>query len=161
VNYYERTSGTNSDGTATFASPCDLAKQAEVAALVESAFGPGLELKEFGRLCPIDYYAVRHGRMSSVLEIKSRTHDAARYPTVFLNVRKWLALQMASIGFGVPAYFVVQFTDLTKYIEVSLVDASRHRIAGTSHVVKSKSDIEPVIEVPIESMKAIAIGGGR
>jgi hypothetical protein len=38
---------------------------------------------------------------------------------------------------------------------VSEVDASNHRIGGTKKLVKSTSDIEPVIEVDVSAMKEI------
>lgn len=156
TTYYARTSATNTDGTPLFATAADNAAQADVAALIERAFGPGLSLKPFGRLCPIDYYAERDGRLAAVLEVKSRSHDSTQYPTVFLNVRKWLALTMASLGLGVPAFFVVRFTDRVLFVDIADVDASEGRIGGTAKIVKSKSDREPVIEVPVSGMREVA-----
>lgn len=155
TDYYARTGVTNSDGTSLFASSDDNRNQSEVLCLIESAFGPGLTLNQFGRLCPIDFYAERDGRMCALLELKSRSHLSTKFATVFLNVRKWLALTMGSVGFGVPAFFVVRFTDKVLYINVAEVDASNHRIGGTKKLVKSRSDIEPVIEVDVSAMKEI------
>jgi hypothetical protein len=155
-NYYTRTSSTNSDGTPLFATQADNASQAAVAEMIERSFGPGLQVKQFGHLCPIDYYAERDGRMAAAIEIKCRSHDSLAYPTVFLNVRKWLAMKMASVGLGVPAFFVVRFTDQVLYVNIDDIDASKQRIGGTSRIVKSKSDREPVIEVPIAGMQCLS-----
>lgn len=155
-NYYTRVSTLNSDGTPIFATAADNDSQADTAFIIERAFGPGLSLKPFGHLCPIDYYAERDGRMSAVIEIKSRSHDSGAYPTVFLNVRKWLALTMASVGLGVPAFFVVRFTDRVMYVDLAGIDASSNRIGGTSRIVKSKTDREPVVEVPVSSMREVS-----
>lgn len=161
VNYYDRTAGRNSDGTPVFSTESDRANQIEAATAFVRWLGTGSEVKEFGKLCPIDYYSLRHGRMDSVLEVKCRTHEVGRYETVFLNVRKWLALQMASVAFGIPAYFVVRFTDGIRHIDLGSVDASRHRIAGTTRKVKSHTDQEPVIDVPVHSMREIDDDAGH
>jgi hypothetical protein len=157
-DYYARHSKSNTDGSRIFASEEDNSMQAEVAALIEVAFGPGLEVKQFGRLCPIDFYAERDGRMCALLEVKCRTHTSSQYPTVFLNVRKWLALTMGSLGFGVPSFFVVRFTDRVKFVNVADVDASNQRVGGTKRLVKSHSDREPVIEVPVGNMQELQSG---
>lgn len=157
-DYYARKATANADGTPLFATASDVACQQAVAEMIEQAFGPGLVLKKFGHLCPIDFYAERDGRMAAVLELKSRSHESATYPTVFLNVRKWLALSMAAIGFGVPAFFVVRFTDRVLYVDLRDVDARTHRIGGTRKIVKSRSDREPVVEVPVETMKEVKHG---
>jgi hypothetical protein len=93
--------------------------------------------------------------MVGVLELKSRTHASDRYPTVFLNVRKWLALNLAAVGLGVPALFVVRFTDDVRWVRIGAV-AGAVRIAGCRSIVKATSDIEPVIQVPVPDMQALA-----
>lgn len=155
-NYYLRGETINSDGTPLFAIDYDKSNEDEVRSALEKAWK--CEIKPFGRLCPIDYYSTRDGRMVGLLELKSRTHESTKYATVFLNVRKWIALLMGQNGLGVPAVFVVKFIDGIFYISVGDVDASKTKIGGTSKIVKSGSDIEPVIEVPISSMKRIHIG---
>ena len=75
-----------------------------------------------------------------------------------MNVRKWLALTMASVGFGVPSFFVVRFTDRVMFVNVAEVDASNQRVGGTKRLVKSHTDREPVIEVPLNDMKELRHG---
>jgi hypothetical protein len=152
-DYYSRTHTVNSDGVRGFATKQDVWNQQKAA--TEFAKVLGAEMKEFGQLCAIDYYALVKGKMAGVVEVKCRSHESSRFPTVFLNVRKWLALQMASVGLGVPAYFVVQFADGVRYINIAEVDAARHRVAGTKYLVKSHTDIEPVIEVPVSQMEKV------
>src|SRR4051812_47677982 len=121
MSYYERSAIQHLDGTAIFQTPADKRNESEVASLIGGAWG--CELHQFGALSPIDWYAVRDGRMIGLLELKSRAHESDRYPTVFLNVRKWLALNIGAIGLGVPAIFVAKFLDGTKWIPLSEVDA--------------------------------------
>jgi len=153
ASYYERSSSENSDGTPLFSIDLDKQNEDEAAAAIEAAWR--CELHKFGRLCPIDYYALRDGRMVGLLEVKSRTHPRGRYPTVFLNVRKWLVLRMGELGMAVPAIFVVKFTDGLYSIPIADVDARRLSMGGTQERVKSDIDIEPVIEIPIPELKEI------
>ena len=97
-DYYSRTHTVNSDGVRGFATKQDVWNQQKAA--TEFANVLGAEMKEFGQLCAIDYYALVKGKMAGVVEVKCRSHESSRFPTVFLNVRKWLALQMASVGLG-------------------------------------------------------------
>ncbi len=150
TDYYGRTGAINSDGTPLFASDHDKVNESEVAKLINLRWS--CELREFGNLSPVDFYALRDGRLVGVLEVKSRRMPSTKYDTVFLNVRKWLSLQLAGAGLGCPALFVVKFDDKTKWINVQDVDASKVRVGGCNRVVKSKSDIEPVIYVPISAM---------
>jgi hypothetical protein len=152
MSYYDRTSTVNTDGTPVFATKEDTDSQIETARLIEKFLGPNLVVKEFGHLSQIDFFAERDGRAAALIEVKARSHESAKFSTVFLNVRKWLALQMGGLGMCVPAFFFARFTDCLMYIDVRDVDASNHTMGGTSRIVKSKSDREPVIEIPISSM---------
>lgn len=155
MSYYARAGATNSDGTPIFATRNDAAAEAETARLVEEAWGA--RLHKFGPLAPVDFYAIRDGRLVGVLEVKTRSHRSDRFPTVFLNVRKWLALRMASMGLGVPAVFVARFEDGVRWIDVEQVDASTARMGGCLRVVKAASDVEPVIEVPVAQMRPLGV----
>lgn len=153
TDYYARAGGRASDGTATYATDADRTSERDVARALEQAWA--CELRPFGSLAPVDWYALRHGRIVGIAELKSRSHAAGTHETVWLNVRKWLALHLASVGMGVRGVFVVRFADDTRWIDVSDIDARRVRVAGCRRIVKSASDVEPVIEVPVESMGAL------
>jgi len=149
--YANRSTVANSDGTPVFATKIDVHNEQD--AMVALAQGWDCEIKPFGRLCPVDFYAIRDGRLVAVIESKSRTHNSNAFPTVFLNVRKWLALSLASVGLGVPAIFVVDFADgVRKWININGIDVGKVSIAGCRQTVKSHTDIEPVIEVPVAKM---------
>jgi hypothetical protein len=154
MNYYARSGATHIDGTPIFATSADRAAEEEVARRLVAAWG--CELHRFGALAPVDWYALRDGRMAGVVEVKSRGHRKADYPTVFLNVRKWMWLTRYSMGLGVRALFVVRFADALCWVPLDEVDARRHRIGGCARQVKARSDVEPVIEVPVELMREIA-----
>jgi hypothetical protein len=92
-------------------------------------------------------------RMIGVLELKARSHAISTYATVFLNVRKWLALSLAQIGMGVPAVFVIKFSDDLRWIPLADIDPRRLSIAGCHRLVKAKNDIEPIVEVPVNRLR--------
>ena len=155
MTYYDRSAITHVDGTQVFANAEDRAAEKQVAETIMEIWR--CELCQFGALCPVDWYAKRAGRVVGVVELKSRTHAWDAYPTVYLNVRKWLALILAQVGMGVPAVFVVQFTDGIFWCPVRHIDASRMKIGGCTRTVKSANDIEPVIEVPVSLLRPIEI----
>lgn len=151
--YYARTNAYASDGSPTFATEDDRAAQEAAAITLGQAFH--CTFRPFGHLSPIDWFAERHGRVVAVAEFKTRSHARGFYPTVFLNVRKWIALQLASIGLGVPAFFVVQFTDELCY--TGLPATGHISIAGCSRMVKAISDVEPVFEIPVETLTTVRV----
>jgi hypothetical protein len=161
ISYYQRQRITHLDGTSIFQNEVDRQNEEEIAALLSDTWQ--CQICPFGALTTVDWYALRHGRLVGVLELKSRSHEFSKYPTVFLNFRKWIALQIASIGHGCPGIFVVRFTDGVRWCPLSEIDARRMRIGGCTERVKSCNDIEPVIEVPFYVMKRLAgrpIGSG-
>jgi hypothetical protein len=153
VSYYDRQYRTDDAGLAVFTTPEDHASEDLAARVIEAAWK--CKLHRFPHYHGVDWYAERAGSMVAVLELKTRSHSSTKHETVWLNVRKWLALGMARIGLGVPSLFVVQFTDELRYVDLVDVDGHQHRIAGCKRIVKSPLDIEPVIDVPVSSMKLL------
>jgi hypothetical protein len=149
MNYYDRTA-TMVNGAPFFSNSLDARNETETARQLEKAWR--CEIRPFGQLCPIDFYALRNSALVGLLELKSRTHESTKYPTIWLNLRKWLALTMGETGLGVPALFVVKFLDGLYYIPVNEVPTNQIKIGGTKHIVKSHTDIEPVIEIPVERL---------
>lgn len=138
-----------------FTSDADVVREDEIVRLIEKNFS--CQVHRFGKLCPIDFYATRDGRMVAVIETKSRSTPSTKYPTVFLNVRKWLALHLAQSGLGSPALFFVRWADgVVRYIKVNDIDASNVTMGGCRKLVKSTTDFEPQIEIPVSSMTAIS-----
>jgi len=154
TTYYRRNGTQHSDGTHVFAQPDDVRSEREVQEILERVWR--CDLRRFGALSPIDWFACRDERVVALVELKTRSHNVGKYSSVFLNLRKWTALMLASNGFGVPPLFVVRFTDSIKYVDVRAVTGSNVRIAGCAKRVKSRSDIEPVIDVPVSLLKTVA-----
>lgn len=151
--YHQRKAATHLDGSPVFQTQGDRKNERDVAAALEAHWK--CAIRGFGMLSPVDWYAERDGRLVGLLELKSRPHPHDKYPTVFLNIRKWLALKLGSIGMGCPSLFVVRFADGIWWIKVDVIDARNCRIGGCARVVKSHSDIEPIIEVPVDTMNKL------
>lgn len=144
------------DGSRMLKTPEDQENENKVAAAIEAAWQ--VELRAFGFMSPIDWYAIRQGRLIGVVELKSRSHGQADYSTVFLSVRKWLTLLLAAEGLGVPALYVIRFTDGIRWVRIADVDPRRLRIGGRAER-RGHSETEPLIEVPVNSMKTLDARG--
>jgi hypothetical protein len=118
-------------------------------------------------LHPIDWYAVRDGKLVANMEFKRRHQDYDDYinagpdkriktPTMLLSYHKWLSLYMAAIASRVPGFFVAGLNDCLVYINVFDVRPHELRIdprGGRTRDKRRDNDIEPVIHVPITDMK--------
>lgn len=153
ATYYQRGGATHVDGTEIFQTEEDRSAEAAVAKVLEAAWR--CRIASFGLLSPVDWYAERDGRLVGVLELKSRSHEAGKFETVWLNVRKWLALQLASVGLNCPAIFVVQFLDGIWWVPLREIEAGQPRVLGCTRIVKSVNDQEPVIDVPVAIMREV------
>jgi hypothetical protein len=148
--YYERHSTVNTDGTPVFEQPVDDLNERRVKARLEAAWN--CTLHRYPRLHGVDWYAERDQRLTAHVELKTRHHPADQFPTVMLNMRKYLTLFMAEIGTGVPSLFVVAYSCGTvKWRRVADIDPSGARIGGTKHIVKSTSDREPILYLPVHT----------
>jgi hypothetical protein len=151
--YYQKHHQHNSDGTLLRQSPSDEAAEREIAASLEAKWS--CQLHKLAALSPVDYYAVRDGRIKSVIEIKDRAITSTQYETVFLSVRKWLSLLLASTGLNVPALYVVRFLDGIRWVNVSAVSAANIQIGGEKNYGTRSGRHEPIILVPIKQMEAL------
>lgn len=150
MTYYQREATANTDGTPVFETAVDDLNERRVKARLEDAWK--CTLHRYPRLHGVDWYAERDQRLTAHIELKTRHHDAGKYPTVMLNMRKYLTLFMAEVGTGVPSLFVVAYACGTvKWRRVADIDPSGARIGGTTHVVKSSSDREPILFLPIDT----------
>lgn len=152
--YYDRTSATHVDGSPIFKTEADEINEDKVADVIERAWR--CRLVRYGALSIVDWFAERDGRIAGYLELKSRTHPTSKYPTVYLSQKKWLALHLLQLS-GQPSIFVVKFTDDIRWIRVNEIDPRKVIIGGLNRVVKSRGDIEPVIEVPVSHMTPLTL----
>lgn len=129
--------------------PAHTQEEDELAALLEAAWG--CNLHRFPHFSPVDWYGERFNALCAVLEAKVRTAASDTYPTVYFALRKQTSLQLVGGGFGVPALFVVRFTDGIRWINANDAGGYPVRIAGRRDRGRPH-DLEPLIEVPIDAM---------
>jgi hypothetical protein len=107
----------------------------------------------FPRFSPIDWYSHRGGQLAALLELKCRRHPSEKFSTVFFGVDKWLALQQASLGMGVPGLVVFRFTNGIYFMALRDIDASKTALTSVAG-----EPLELVIEIPVGSLKlAVAL----
>jgi hypothetical protein len=143
---------TNSDGTFMLMEASDEDNEVRAAARIGERWKSSVI--KFAPMSPIDWYVVQQNRVKAVAEIKCRKHKSDTYPTVYLSVRKWHGLMLSEHGMGVGGFFVAGFTDGIWSIRVDKVDARRFKLAGR-YDRGLPSDIEPMIEVPIDEMTCV------
>lgn len=137
-----------------YATAADRRNEAEVRDALAAAWK--CEVRQYlDDLCPLDFWAARGRVPFAVGEIKCRTFASDQYPTTYLSLRKALALHWAEFGQGVPAVFVVGFTNEIRAIRVTarmgtVVIAGRYDRGAAN-------DIEPYILVPVDRMKVIPL----
>ncbi len=157
MRYEQRTHTVNEQGLRGFASASDREAEDRAAAILEAKWD--CKLHRYEPFDSIDWYASRNGLTIAFVELKARSHQSGTFPTVYLNFRKYLTLMLAWQSTGKKCVFVVQFRDQLRGINVLDIDATRLPVLGCRNRVKSPLDIEPVIEVPVSSMKVIQQGG--
>lgn len=149
-SYYDRELG--DDGTYRTAE--DEAHEREVADAFAARWK--CQVHSLGGWSPIDLYAIRAKAIVAWIEAKARSHTSTHYDTVLLNLRKWDALQRWQAGTSIPALYAVRFTDQIRWIKVNQIDASKVEMGGCRALVKSRTDREPVIHIPVAEMVYLA-----
>lgn len=135
------------DGTRIYQTPEQERAEFEVAQYVAKCTKS--IVSKFSKLSPIDWYAQRYDRLAGVLELKDREHPTTKYNTVYLSVRKWMALLMAQNGLGIPGIFVARFTD-GPVLWIRATDVKPNK---TIRILGAPDDKEPMIDVPLADMK--------
>lgn len=153
MSYYDRKVVSFIDGSPIFHTKEDEMNEKIVADAIEKSWS--CECRSLGRLAAIDWTFIRDERLVGIGELKSKAYESTKFKTAYLNVRKWLALLLASSGLGVPAIFVVKFTDKIVWLPINEINTKNIEIGGCKQIVKSRNDIEPIIHVPVNSMKLL------
>lgn len=106
-----------------------------------------------GEANPIDGYLADGDRVVALVEVKCRDVLEDTYPTVYLSVRKWLALLLGSMQGGVLPLFVVRFDDgAIRWLDVRTLPPGMPMLVRGRRDRGYENDREPVLEVPIPPM---------
>lgn len=153
VPYFDRTPGP--DGR--FRSEADSAAEAYVLALVERRWK--VKVGTWGAAyAPMDFYCVRGGKIVAFLEVKTSSYASTEYRQgPILNYRKFHVLWNNWLDTSIPGFVVYVFPDKVMYINVSDIDVKSIVLGGCHRIVKGPADVEPVIRVPIKSLKLLEV----
>lgn len=103
----------------------------------------------------VDFCASREKQIVSWIEIKCRSHPAGQYPTIMLSVSKWQAGLQLHQATGVPFVFVAAFScGSIRYCEAITTDVSVE-YGGRTLNRRDNEDVEPVVMIPVASMKVL------
>ena len=154
VSYYDRTPHRMPDGSMSFKASEDTAAEDAASAILERAWG--CRLHKYAKMSQVDWWAEQDNRVVGFVELKSRRHSHDKFPTVLLNVRKYMALLNWSMHTaGCWGRYAVLFEDGLRWVDVARCCGLRPVVGGCSRHVKSRNDIEPVIQIPVEWMEYV------
>jgi len=154
-NYYNRKPTILPDGRRAFMTEKDKALEDAVKAMLN--FGWKAEIGSFGRFFPIDFYAYKkeQKRVVAILELKTHPYEYGKYATTPLNCRKHAFLMDRAKQWDVIPILLKLFNEHLYYVDVRLVDAAAPVMGGCKRIVKSVTDVEPVIHIPLETFKYV------
>jgi hypothetical protein len=123
-----------------------------IARKIEAAWG--YKLSRYPSKHPIDFWAEKDGLLVAHFEVKMRTHPSNKYPSVFLNSRKYHNLNLSYTMTGTPSYFVVGFSDgRVGYIAIQdVIPGPDIRVIDAPRKYGNQFDREPVQDVPIAAL---------
>lgn len=128
----------------------DRDEEARVAEALTAAWG--CTVRKLPERYTLDYVAIRDGRVVAALEIKVRNRGLEEYGDVFINLNKVITAQ-AFNALGIKSLFVVQFTDVLAYADMT----PPRRIEFRGREDRGDwQDVQPVVCIPNTDFKVIA-----
>lgn len=104
----------------------------------------------------IDYAVKEDGCITSWVEVKCRSNESTKYPTLMISAAKiWTGVEMFQIT-KLPFFLVCEWTDKIGFLKIHTVAGYCIRIGGRTDRGDAQ-DIEPVYYIPIDkfTMKEI------
>ena len=152
-DYFQAEGVVMPNGRVSAASKRDIAL--EKAVMSTLSFIWSLKMGSFGRFAPLDFWAFKDGKFVSVMELKTHAHSIDKYPTTQLNLRKWGWMKLYQ-DLGVKVLYLKMFLGDLYYIDFNAIKPTDAvRIGGCRKAFKSVTDVEPVIDIPVDEMKYV------
>lgn len=116
----------------------------ERAAITKAAEIWNTSVVKLPRKYSIDFALLRDGEVKAWVEFKSRTNPIGKYPTYTVSLYKYTNLLAISRDTGIPAFFIVEWTDTTRYLKVPC----EHGITFSGRKDRGDwEDMEPMVEI--------------
>ena len=135
----------------SYETTADREREADIAATLADAWR--CQLIPMPPKTPFDYAAARGGKVQALVEIKTRTNHANKYPTYMISAEKINECLTRSINWRVPFYLVVSFQDQIMFWSGKSMGFSLE-IGGRQDRGDSQ-DIELVYQIPMTEFKKI------
>ena len=136
--------------TRTLMTDADAVRQSEAAARVAAAWK--CNVREYGRDAPVDWRLEVDGKTVAVAEFKTRFVEMGQYPTVFLAVSKWQAIERLAAALGVRGLYVIAYRDGMRWVDVGTLADLPVTIEGRRDRDNVPTDREPMTHVPVADM---------
>lgn len=101
-----------------------------------------------------DVAFTREGQVVAIVEIRCRNNAHDAYPTIMLSLQKWSDIKNMAENMGVPAKFVVRFTD--GIYTLTLTEMPDSIEMGGRALMRDSRDREPLVHFNVDRMKRIA-----
>ncbi len=106
-----------------------------------------------GRYSRVDRYLYNGDKLRCAIEIKARANrDSNTFPTVLLNLDKFMNLAYLEALTRLPAYYFVLFKDGLYYVDVRQVRNCPIVVRGRKDR-NLQNDVEPCYEIPITEFR--------
>lgn len=114
-------------------------------------------LRKLPKTHPIDFIAIRDGRIVAWVEYKKRSFAWGDYPTVIISVRKVSSLRKFSEVAGHPYFVVEDKHGEMRVARLTMLERfDRHtQLGGQTVTTRDPTDIEPVVMLPIARFKKV------
>lgn len=94
----------------------DLTNEQHVAGVMD---GLGYGLEKLPVQYRLDFAIFKDGRCLGFAEVKTRTFEMNKYPTVMISLSKVMAAKSLSDTTGLPCYLIVKYTDVIARLDFS------------------------------------------
>ena len=131
----------------------DQSRQNEIDAAVKLEKFWKAKIHSYGDYNAVDWWIEKGGRVWAVGEFKNRSIRSDKFPTLFISLRKWTMLQLASLTGAIP-FFVVNFKDGLFVLTLQEAPVS-NLFVHKRRKNRARNDTEPMRAVPVNMMQRI------
>jgi hypothetical protein len=138
----------------TYETEADRSREEQVAEYLESRWG--LARRKLPIKDRFDYAFLDKSRhIDRYVEIKCRSHNIGKYPTIMLSSSKVLTAKAVSFFLGIPCYLVVRFGDGTIHSVIMSAGGHLPPEIGGRFDRGDPQDVEPVVHYPVNLLELV------
>lgn len=131
----------------------DLSNEQEIARAIEQKWN--CHANKLPKHYRCDFVLTRAGNVVAFAEVKCRSIPHNRYRNVILGLKKVTETNALAREAGVPAYFVIRFTDGTYYTDINRAISYAVTYGGQTVKMRDSRDMEPTCNIPISNLRPL------